>query len=86
MTPIGARDQCAALLPAEERVFGPEHPYYLTLRGNLARWTGEAGDPVGARDQYAELVPVIQRVFGPEHPDTLATRSSLAYWARRAGR
>ena len=38
--------------------------------GNLARWTGEAGDPGGARDQYAALLPVIERVLGPEHPDS----------------
>ena len=38
----GARDQFAALLPLYERVLGPEHPYTLTTRNNLAYWTGQA--------------------------------------------
>ena len=81
----GARDQCAALLPVQERVLGPEHPDILTARGQLARWTGKAGDTAGARDQYAALLPVQERVLGPEHRDTLTTRGSLAYWTGQAG-
>ena len=68
-----------------ERVLGPEHPHTLTARGNLARWTGEAGDAAGARDQFAALLPVRERVSGPEHPDTLTARANLAYWTGRAG-
>ena len=49
------------------RVLGPEHPDTLPARGNLARWTGEAGDAAGARDQFAALLPVRERVLGPEH-------------------
>ena len=41
-----------------ERVLGPEHPDTLTARGNLALWTGEAGDAAGARDQFAALLPI----------------------------
>ena len=40
------------------RVLGAEHPDILIGRGDLARWTGTAGDPATARDQYAELLPV----------------------------
>ena len=80
-----ARDQFAAVLPADERVLGPEHPDTLITRGNLAYWTGRAGDPAGARDQFAALLPVRERVLGPEHPDTLATRRNLTYWTREAG-
>ena len=58
----------------------------LTARGNLARWTGEAGDPAAARDLFAELLPVVERVGGPEHPHTLTTRIGLADWAMRAKR
>jgi len=65
-------------------VLGPELPGALAARGNLARWTGEAGDAAGARDQYAVLLPIKERVLGPEHPDTLAARGNLAYWTRRA--
>ncbi len=68
-----------------ERVLGPEHPDTLAARGNLARWTGQAGDPAGARDQYAALLPVHERVLGPEHPDTLAARGNLAAGPGRRG-
>jgi hypothetical protein len=62
-----------------------EHSDTLTTRGNLASWTGEAGDAAGARDQYAARLPIYARVLGPEHPDTLSTRESIAFWARLAG-
>ena len=68
-----------------ERVLGPEHPDTLTARGNLARWTGEAGDAAAARDQFAALLPVRERVLGPEHPDTLTARANLARWTGEAG-
>ena len=60
--------------PSASGCSGPEHPDTLAARGNLARWTGEAGDAAGARDQFAALLPVVERVLGPEHPDTLAAR------------
>ena len=50
----------------------------LTARGNLANWTGEAGDAATARDLFAKLLPVSERVRGPEHPDTLGARANLA--------
>ena len=65
--------------------WAPSTPTPSTARGNLARWTGEAGDAAGARDQYAALLPVRERVLGAEHPDTLAARANLAYWTGRAG-
>jgi hypothetical protein len=73
----------AALLPIVERVLRPEHPRTLTVRADLASWTGAAGDAAGARDQYAALLPIIERVLRPEHPDTLTVRASLAYWTER---
>ena len=81
-----ARGRYAALLPVYERVLGPEHPDTLTIRANLAYWTGETGDAAAARDQYAALLPIRERVLGPEHPDTLRARNNLAYWTKRAGR
>ena len=57
----------------------------LTVRGNLARWTGEAGDAARARDQLAALLPARERVSGLEHPDTLADRADLARWTGKAG-
>ena len=72
------------LLPLDERVLGPEHPDTLATRGNLAYWTGVAGDAAGARDQFAALVPIQERVLGPEHPDTLTIRRNLARWTGEA--
>jgi hypothetical protein len=69
----------------EDDAYGPEHRDTLAARGNLARWTGEAGDAAGARDQYAALLPTEERVLGAEHPDTLTARASLAYWTGEAG-
>jgi hypothetical protein len=54
------------------------------VRGDLASFTGAAGDAAGARDQYAALLPVRERVSGAEHPDTLTARASLASWTRLA--
>jgi hypothetical protein len=56
----------------------------MTIRSNLAYYTGEAGDAAGARDLYAALLPVHERTLGPEHPDTLSDCGSLAYWTREA--
>ncbi|MGW2363679.1 tetratricopeptide repeat protein [Streptomyces phaeofaciens] len=53
--PDGAAAALAELLPVRERVLGPEHPYTLITRHELAYWQGKAGDPNGAaakkRDQ-----------------------------------
>ena len=67
-----------------EQISGPEHPDTLITLGNLARWTGKAGDAAAARDLLAGLLPVRERVLGPEHRDTLTTRHELAYWTERA--
>jgi hypothetical protein len=65
-------------------VFGKEHPDALAARGQLADWTGRAGDPAAAHAQFAALVPVYERVLGTEHPETLAARGILGHWAARA--
>ena len=67
-----ARDLQQRVLDTQVRVSGPEHPDTLPARGDLARWTGEAGDAAGARDQFAALLPVVERVSrrgAPAHPD-----------------
>ena len=56
----------------------------LIARGNLARFTGEAGDPAAARDQYTALLPTIEEVLGSTHPATLTTRANLAQWTALA--
>ena len=55
----------AALLPLRERVSGPEHPDTLADRGNLARWTGNAGNAARARDMFAVLLPIAERSLAP---------------------
>jgi hypothetical protein len=77
-----ARDQFAELAPIYQRVLGSEHPDTLTVRGNIARWTGEAGDPAAARDLYAELLPIYEKVMGAEHPGTLDIHAKLAHWTK----
>lgn len=81
---MAARDIYAALLPVLQRVSGPEHPDTLTVRANVADWTGHAGDAVAAGDLQAALLPVRERVSGPEHPETFIARANLAAWTQRA--
>jgi hypothetical protein len=66
-------------------VLGHEHPDTLAARGNLALWTGHAGNEAGARDLYAALLPVIERVLGADHRDSVAARGEFAYWVVVAG-
>jgi hypothetical protein len=82
-----ARDLFQLIADAHEQddAYGPEHRDTLNARGDLARWTGEAGDAAGARDRYAALLSVRERVQGVEHPDTLTTRHNLASWTVEAG-
>ena len=81
-----ARDLFVLIAEAhrDDDAYGPEHRDTLAAYGNLARWTGEAGDAAGARDEYAELLPIAERVLGPEHPATLTTRTNLARWTGEA--
>jgi Tetratricopeptide repeat len=69
----------------EDDAYGSEHRDTLAARGQLALWTGRAGDAAGARDQLAALLPIFERILGPEHPDTLTALGSLAYWTGEAG-
>ena len=82
-----ARDlfQLIADAHMEDDAYGAEHPDTLTVRGNLARFTGRAGDPAAARDQIAALLPELEQVLGPQHPETLAARQNLARWTGQAG-
>ncbi len=64
---------------------GPDHPGTLATRGNVAYWTGEAGDARGALELFTALLPDRQRVLGPDHPATLSTRHNVAYWTGQAG-
>ncbi|MFB7211901.1 tetratricopeptide repeat protein [Streptomyces sp. NPDC056255] len=64
---------------------GPDHPYTLAARNNLARCRGEAGDAAGAAAALQDLLADVLRVLGPDHPDTLSVRHGFAYWRGEAG-
>ena len=74
------------MLPDRVRVLGPDHLDTLTIRINLAEWTGSAGDAVAARDQYAALLPDRVRVHGPDHRSTVLSRRYLARWTKEAAK
>ena len=59
---------------------GPDHPYTLNTRHDLARWRGAAGDPTGAATAFEQLLTERLRVLGPDHPHTLSARGNLAHW------
>ena len=65
--------------------FGPDHPHILIIRGNIAFWTGQAGNPAEALRLSRELLPDRERVLGRHHPDTLATRGNIASWTGESG-
>lgn len=64
---------------------GPDHPDTLTVRSDLARWRGVAGNAMGAAIALEALLLDRLRIQGPDHPDTLATRHQLAVWRAEAG-
>jgi tetratricopeptide (TPR) repeat protein len=74
------------LLADHERVLGPDHPYTLTSRNNLANAYQDVGHTEQAIGLHEQTLTARERVLGPDHPDTLQSRSNLAndYWA--AGR
>lgn len=61
-----------------QAALGPEHPYVLTNRSNLAGDLNSQGQYAEAEAEHRMLVEVQQRVLGKEHPDTLGNRSNLA--------
>jgi hypothetical protein len=68
-----------------DRLLPPDHRRTLSIRHNLAYWTGESGDVVGAIAQYENLLNDCLRVLGPHHRETVATRANLARWQGHAG-
>ncbi len=58
-SPLAARDLCRLIADARtaDDAYGPEHPDTLSVRYDLARWTGHAGDAAGACDELAALLP-----------------------------
>ncbi|MCQ6553695.1 tetratricopeptide repeat protein [Streptomyces sp. C10-9-1] len=79
-----ARNHFQHLSRTTHRHLGPHHLDTLTTRGNLAHWTGRAGDRASAVDALAALATDMVRVLGADHPDTLTTRNNLAHWQGEA--
>jgi hypothetical protein len=73
------------LVADRTRVNGPDSPYTLHARGELARWIGEAGDPAGAAEALAELVADKMRVLGSDDHRTHDSQRALARWQDQAG-
>ena len=69
-----------------ERVLGPDHPYTLTLRSNLAAAYQAAGRLAEAIPLFEQVLAGRERVLGPDDPDTLTSRSNLAVAYADAGR
>jgi tetratricopeptide (TPR) repeat protein len=72
-------------LDLRNRIQGRHHPDTLTIRGNIAFFTGQSGDAAEALRLSQALLPDRIRVFGPDHPDTLTTRGNIAHWTGLAG-
>ena len=68
-----------------QRLQRPDHPHTLTIRGNVAAWTGRCGDAAEALRLSTALLPDLERVLGRSHRDTLATRSNIAAWTGECG-
>jgi tetratricopeptide (TPR) repeat protein len=65
-------------LDANERVWGPEHPFTLTSASNLAFLLASKGDYAGAEPLHRRTLEAKERVLGPDHPDTLTSVNNLA--------
>ena len=78
--------ELSAAVEVIEDVLGPDHPYTLTVRNNLAvayRSVGRFGEAI---ELFEQVLAERERVLGADHPDTLKTRDSLAGAYRSVGR
>ena len=72
------------VLAAETDWLGVDHPDTLTVRYQVARCAGQAGNLDAALRLYRELLPDQERLLGTDHPSTLSTRASIAYYTGRS--
>lgn len=83
--PDDARDHFQHVVDEAVRRIGPDSQGTLLARGNLAYWTGAAGDPAGAVAAYSALEADWTRVLGPDHRDLLTIRANIARFQGEAG-
>mgnify|MGYP000960921872 CR=1 FL=1 len=74
------------MLAEREWVLGPDHPYTLTARNNLAGAYKSAGRFGEAIELYERVLADRVRVLGPDHLDTLTARNNLAGAYKSVGR
>ena len=77
-----ARDLQRRMVEARERVLGPEHPRTLGTRGNLARWTGAAGDAAGPG---TSTLRCCRSAGGSRAPSTPARSPPASTWPTGPG-
>jgi hypothetical protein len=65
-------------------VLGPQHPYTLITRYELARWTGEAAIRPLPGICSPGCCPRSSGSSTPQHPYTLAARANLTRWTGEA--
>ena len=70
--------ELSAAVGVIEDVLGPDHPYTLTVRNDLASAYYSAGRFGEAIELFERVLAEQERVLGPDHPDTLTTRDNLA--------
>ncbi|MFI5915731.1 NB-ARC domain-containing protein [Dactylosporangium sp. NPDC051541] len=80
-----AIDDLETLLAALQRSQAPDTDDTLTVRHEIAKWRGQAGDARGAAEAFAGIVDDRLRVSGPEHRKTLSARLEAALWLMYAG-
>ena len=74
------------MLAEREWVLGPDHPYTLTARNNLAGAYKSAGRFGEAIELFERVLAEYECVLGADHLDTLNTRNNLASTYKSAGR
>ena len=74
------------MLAEREWVLGPDHPYTLTARNNLAGAYKSAGRFGEAIELYEQVLAEREWVLGHDHLDTLTVRNNLAGAYKSAGR
>jgi tetratricopeptide (TPR) repeat protein len=73
-------------LAIESRTLGPEHPYTLLTKSNLADALFEDGNVHEAEKVERETLASMARTLGPDHPGTLQDETTLARTLIREGR
>ena len=70
--------ELSAAVGVVEDVLGPDHPYTLTVRNDLALAYKSVGRFGEAIELFEQVLDERKRLLGADHPDTLAVRNNLA--------